>query len=131
MRRAILGAALAAASCAGLPGIPGSPGHRDETETRLTMYAASFDVNCDRCHVEYGRQDTPLQDMTEGSWQGHAGLGALRSGDKVPVVLRVRPVGDARVLNAKIAVNGITVATSGALKPGQPVNLTWMVLGTQ
>ena len=130
MRRAILGAAVAAASCVGLPGTPGSPGQRDEAETRLTMYAATFDVHCDRCHVEYGRQDSALEDVAEGSWQGHAGLGTLRAGDRVPVILRVRPVGDTQVMGAGIAVNGITVATSGEQEPGEPVSLTWMVLGT-
>jgi hypothetical protein len=131
MRRAILGAAFAAASCAGLPGPFGSPARPDQAETRFTMYAGTFDVSCDRCRVEYGRHDTPLEDVAEGDWQGHAGLGTLRSGDKVRVVLRADPVGDTRILRARIVINGITVATSGAQDPGQAVSLTWIVLGTR
>ena len=96
--------------------------------TQYVLYSADFSVACDSCRVAYGREDALFHDVTDGSWDGRADLGTLRSGDKVRVVLRIRPIGEARILSAEIRVNGASVASCEEKKPGKSVDL-WARVG--
>jgi len=93
------------------------------------LYTATFEVACDRCRVEYGREDQTTLDETDGGWTGSVPLGTIATGETVRVVLYVVPRGDAQVLSARIEVNGRTVATGKADEPGKGVTLRARVQG--
>jgi hypothetical protein len=92
------------------------------------MMSAHFEVACDSCRVEYGVEGSTYRDVVDGGWQRTTPLGTLRTGDRVRVVLRIRPIGDVPILSATIEVNGSTVASSKETKPGQAVDL-WARVG--
>jgi hypothetical protein len=88
------------------------------------MMAATFEVACDSCRVEYGVEGRTARDVTDGGWSAETPLGTLRTGDKRRVVLRIRPIGDARILRASIRVDGRTVASCDEKEPGHAVDLS-------
>lgn len=116
-------ALLAAASCTGMSVRPVVGGRDGLSPDYIELMSAEFEVACERCRVEYGVEGSTYRDTTEGNWQGSAPLGTVRTGDPVRVVLRVLPIGEARILSAAIHVNGRTVASSGEKDPGKAVDL--------
>jgi len=121
-------ALLAAASCTGMSLRPVVGGRDGLSPDYVALMSAEFEVACERCRVEYGVEGSTYHDTTEGNWQGSAPLGTVRTGDEVRVVLRVRPIGEARILSAAIHVSGRTVASSGEKEPGKAVDL-WARVG--
>lgn len=115
---------LAAASCSGVSMRPIATQRGGGRLEYLEMMSASFEVACDSCRVEYGVDGSTYRDVVDGGWRGAAPLGTLRTGDKVRVVLRVRPIGETSILSASIEVDGRTVASTDDKKPGQPVDLS-------
>lgn len=124
MRRLFLGVALVASACSGMTVRPSITERTDPRRPYTAMYAASFHVECDSCRVSYGRQEDPYRDVVDGSWDGEVSLGTMRSGQKVRVILWIRPVGEARILRAEIAAGGATVAHTEDKDPGEAVDLS-------
>jgi hypothetical protein len=91
--------------------------------TYFEMYSAVFEVACDSCRVEYGKEGETFRDVTEGDWSRAVSLGTLRTGQSARVVLRIRPIEATTILDAKIEVDGRTLASTKNKKPGQSVDL--------
>jgi hypothetical protein len=127
-RRWGLVALLAATSCTGMSLRPLTRERRGLDPDYIELMSAEFELACGQCRVEYGVEGSTYRDTAEGSWQGSAPLGTLRTGEEVRVVLRVRPIGEARILSAAIHVSGRTVASSGEREPGKAVDL-WARVG--
>lgn len=124
-RHLLLASLIAAtSSCAGFSVQPRAVERGPEEMGVVGMYTVEFAVGCDSCRVEYGREGSTTREVTHGGgWTGTAYLGSLQSGQQVRVVLRVQPLGEAMVLDARIGVNGRTVATAKGEEPGEPVFL--------
>ncbi|GMV06217.1 MAG: hypothetical protein AMXMBFR53_24930 [Gemmatimonadota bacterium] len=122
LRLLLLPALAAGASCTGFSVQPRAAERGPEEIGVVGMYTVDFSVGCDSCRVEYGREGSTSREVTHGGgWTGSAYLGSLQSGQQVRVVLRVQPLGGAMVLDARIGVNGRTVATGKGEEPGKPV----------
>ena len=127
-RRWGLVAVLAAASCTGMSLRPVARERHGIDPDYVEMMSAEFEVACERCRVEYGVEGSTYRDTMDGTWQGSAPLGTLRTGEQVRVVLRLRPIGEARILSAAIHASGETVASTGEKEPGKAVDL-WARVG--
>ena len=89
----------------------------------LQNYTVAFEVVCDSCLVHYGKTGATSVGVAEGDWMGSIQLGTLRDDARVQVRLRVRPFGEARVLQARILVNGREVRSGDSDEPGKTVTL--------
>jgi hypothetical protein len=89
----------------------------------VANYAVTFEVSCERCRVEYGKESELLLDEVEGAWTGAVHLGAVRDGSRVPVVVRAQPIGETLVRVARILINGEPVASRENDEPGKRVNV--------
>lgn len=120
MRRWALGTLVAAASCAGMSVQPHAA---ERTRDYLETYVVEFEVACDSCRVEYGREGSTFHDVVDGGWNRGIQVGPLRSGSRARLVLHIVPIGQARVVNAGIAVDGRTVTQAKDKKPGKAITL--------
>ena len=124
MRRGVLAMLLATASCSGMSFQPHAAERRGIDGIGFTDYTVSFEVACERCRVEYGRDGTTASVGVDGGWSGSVSLGTLRTGESAHVVLRAVPSREGRVLNARISIGERTLASSKGKKPGEAVNLS-------
>ena len=124
MRKRALFALFSLASCTGVTYRPQVTERKGIDPVYLAMYSAAFEVACDSCRVEYGREGETYHDVVDGGWSRSVSLGTLRSGQSVRVRLRVVPVEGSRVLSAHIEAEGRVLASSEDKKPGQVVELS-------
>lgn len=90
----------------------------------VQQYHAHFEVACDSCRVEYGRDNETFVDVVDGGWSRSQYLGSLQSGQSLRVVLYVQPIGERRILGAWIRVNNEIVASAEEQDRGESITLS-------
>lgn len=89
----------------------------------LRTYTVGFEVACDSCRIEYGKEGETSVERATGGWEGSVYLGAVLDGEPARVMLRAVPLGETRVRLARIMVGGRAVATREDLDVGEMANI--------